>query len=108
MSHGYPATSYLQMGIVYLCGLHTARQQGIVKNNEFFRRYWRHHYFDWITFAKRSTKYGLVGGLIAGTMLFGNPDLAMRRAFSKYQYWFVMKPLDCRDNQHNWFVKFNN
>ena len=33
MSHGYPTTSYLQMGIVYLCGLHTARQQGIVKNN---------------------------------------------------------------------------
>ena len=26
MSHGYPATAYLQLAIVYACGLYTARE----------------------------------------------------------------------------------
>ena len=98
LSHGYPATSYLQLAIVYACGLYTAREQGIVSRNAIFGKFWRHHYFDWTSFAIRSAKYGLVGGLLAGTVLFGNPDLALRRVNSFYSRWFLMKPLDGRDN----------
>ena len=96
------------MAIVYGCGLYTAKEQGIVKKGVYFQKYWKHHYFDWTMFLRRSAKYGLVGGLVGGTVLFGNPDLALRRAVSKYNYWFGFKQQDCRDNESNWHVKFNN
>lgn len=35
-SHGYPYTSWLQLGLVYAAGLYTAKEQGIVKKNVFF------------------------------------------------------------------------
>ena len=108
LSHGYPATSWFQLAIVYACGLYTAREQGIVKKGIYFQKYWKHHYFDWTTFLVRSTKFGLVGGLIGGTVLFGNPSLAIRRAVSKYYYWLGFKRQDVRDNESNWHVKFNN
>ena len=91
MSHGYPATSWFQLAIVYACGLYTAKDQGIVKKGVYFQKYWKHHYFDWTMFGVRSFKYGLVGGLIGGTILFGNPDLAIRRSISKYNYWISIK-----------------
>jgi len=69
-------TSYLQMAIVYGCGIYTAREQGILSRNAFYGKFWAHHYFDWTTFAIRSLKYGLVGGVVLGTMLFGNPHVA--------------------------------
>ena len=79
-SHGYPATSWLQLAICYGAGLYTAKEQGIVKKGVYFQKYWKHHYFDWMLFFKRSFKYGLVGGVALGTVLFGSPDLAIRRA----------------------------
>lgn len=107
LSHGYPATAYLQMAIIYGCGLYTAREQGIVSRSAIFGRFWKHHYFDWTTFGIRSLKFGVVGGLLAGTVLFGNPHIAARRCESFYKCWFKMKPIDGRDNESNWFVKFN-
>ena len=35
-SHGYPLTAWLQLGLVYGCGLYTAKEQGIVKKRVFF------------------------------------------------------------------------
>ena len=34
-SHGYPVTAWLQLAIVYGCGLYTAKEQGIVKKRVF-------------------------------------------------------------------------
>ena len=93
---------------MYGCGLYTAKKQGIVKNGVYFQRYWKRHYFDWLMFGKRSAKYALVGGFVGGTILFGNPDLAIRRAISKYNFLFGFKVQDVRDNENNWNVKFNN
>ena len=93
---------------MYGCGVYTAKEQGIMKKGVYFQKYWRHHYFDWTLFLTRSVKYAGVGGLVAGTVLFGNPDLALRRALSKYYYYLGMKIPDCRDSEHSFHVKFNN
>ena len=106
-SHGYPATSWLQLGIMYGCGLYTAKHQGIVKNGVYFQKYWTHHYFDWLKFLQRSFKYAFVGGFVAGTVLFGNPDLAIRSAVSKYHFLFSKKIEDVRANENNYTTKFN-
>ncbi len=86
-SHGYPTTAYFQLALIYGCGLYTARQQGIVKKGVYFQRYWRHHYFDWTLFLKRSFYVGVVGGMVAGTYLFGDPEVAGKRVVSKYHYY---------------------
>jgi hypothetical protein len=107
MSHGYPYTAWLQLGLLYFVGLHTAKEQGIVKLGVPFARYWRAHYFDWITFARRGAIYAWAGGLVAGTVLFGSPDLALRRAISKYHYYFSMENLDLSATQSNIITKMN-
>jgi hypothetical protein len=86
-SHGYPRTAWLQLGLVYACGIYTAQEQGIIKRNVLFSRFWRAHYFDWITFAQRSVKIAWVGGVLAGTVLFGNPHVAFKRCISKYRFY---------------------
>jgi hypothetical protein len=48
-------------------------------------------------FIKRAGIYGGIGGMLVGTLFFGNPDLAMRRAISKYYYWTKMTPTDPRN-----------
>ncbi len=90
-SHGYPVTAWLQLGLVYACGLYTAKEQGIVKKRVFFQRYWRAHYFDWLLFARRGFTYGVVGGLVAGTVFFGDQSIAFRRIVSKYNAYFCME-----------------
>ena len=107
-SHGYPKTAWLQLAIVYGCGLYTAKEQGIVKKRVFFQRFWRAHYFDWLLFARRGFTFGIVGGLVLGTYVFGDSRLAMRRAFSKYHYLFTMENPDPRQNEVLFFVKTNN
>ena len=108
LAHGYPCTSWLQLGIIYGCGVFTAREQGILKRSQFFGKFWRHHYFDWLLFARRAGVYGIAGGLVAGTVLFGNPNLSYRRAISWYEYNFKKKTGDHRANMSQWHVKFNN
>ena len=53
-----------------------------------FSRFWRYHYFDWITFMRRGSIYAIGGGLIAGTVLFGSPDVSIKRGINRYQHWF--------------------
>ena len=108
LSHGYPYTSWLQLSIVYACGVYTAQQQGILKKSQFFGKFWRHHYFDWIQFGKRSLVFGWAGGLIAGTILFGNANLALKRVYGKYEYYLMDKMDDPRANENNYNIKFNN
>ena len=108
LSHGYPVTSWFQLAIIYGCGVYTAKEQGILKSYFTPQRFWRHHYFDWTMFLQRSFKFGIVGGLLAGTVLFGNPQIALQRMYSKYQLWMGQKVQDVRDNESNWHVKFNN
>ena len=108
LSHGYPTTQYFQLAIIYACGLYTAREQGIVKRGVYFQRFWRHHYFDWITFAKRSFWFGVVGGIIGGTYLFGNTELAWARVQSKFRYWVKNPPQEPMDSWSCYNIKINN
>lgn len=108
LAHGYPMTTYLQLGIIYAAGVYTAREQGILKRTQFFGSFWRHHYFDWITFVRRAGVYGIAGGLVAGTVLFGNPDLSLRRCVSKYELYFKRRNLDPRANEGSYAAKINN
>ena len=87
MVHGYPGTAWLQLGLLYGVGLYTAREQGIVSKSVIFPRFWKFHYFDWITFLRRGGVYAWAGGLVAGTVLFGSPDISIRRAISRYHCW---------------------
>ena len=103
-AHGYPATAWLQAGLVYYCGVYTAREQGCIPRNAMFARFWRYHYFDWLTFMRRSGIYGIGGGLVAGTILFGSPDVSIKRAINRYQYWFHEDTLDVRGDGSNYQV----
>ena len=105
-SHGYPLTAWLQLGLVYACGLYTAKEQGIVKKKVFFQRFWRAHYFDWLLFARRGFSYGIVGGLLVGTVVFGDQRLALRRAISKWNYLTAQEKMDNTEVLH--FIKTNN
>ena len=84
MAHGYPLTAWLQLGLLYGVGLYTAKQQGLIRGSAVFSRFWKFHYFDWIAFSKRGVVYAWGGGLVAGTVLFGSPDVSIRRGISKY------------------------
>jgi len=95
-AHGYPKTAWLQLGLLYGCGIYTAQEQGIIKRNVFVCRFWKAHYFDWLTFLNRSVKYAWIGGLVAGTVMFGNPHVALKRMQSKYALWMHNGQLDFR------------
>ena len=58
-----------------------------MKRGVYFQRYWRHHYFDWTLFLKRSMIYGVAGGVVAGTFLFGDAQLALNRIVNKYNVY---------------------
>ena len=73
ISHGYPYTAWLQLGLLYGIGVYTAREQGLIRGSTFITRFWRFHYFDWIKFARRGAVYAWAGGLVAGTIAFGSP-----------------------------------
>ena len=87
-AHGYPVTAWMQLGLIYACGLYTAKEQGCVARGVIFSRFWRYHYFDWLTFLRRSGIYAIGGGLVAGTILFGSPDVSIKRVINRYQHWF--------------------
>ena len=106
-SHGYPATAWLQLAIVYGCGLYTAKEQGIVAKKVFFKAFWRAHYFDWLLFARRGFTYGIVGGLFLGTALFGDQRLAFRRVISRYRYLFCQERPDPCNRDALFFIKNN-
>ena len=83
-AHGFPFTAWLQLGLVYAVGLYTAKEQGCVPRGTLITRFWRYHYFDWLTFVRRAGVYAFGGGLVAGTILFGSPDVSLKRAIHWY------------------------
>ena len=89
IAHGYPYTAWYQLGLLYCCGIYTAQEQGIIKRGTPFARFWRAHYFDWMTFASRGFKYAWLGGLVSGTVLFGSPDISFKRCISYVNYLFM-------------------
>ena len=95
-AHGYPYTAWLQLGLVYAVGVYTAREQGCVPRTTMMCKFWKFHYFDWMTFLRRAGVYGWAGGLVAGTIMFGSPDVSIKRAIGKYQYWFAENRQDVR------------
>ena len=103
-AHGYPYTAWLQTGLVYAVGVYTAREQGCIPSSQFMCRFWRFHYFDWLTFLRRAGIYGWAGGLVAGTILFGSPDLSMKRAIGWYNYWFAENHQDRRGDYSNLLI----
>ena len=106
-ARGYPQTAWLQLGMVYVVGVYTAREQGCIPSSQFMCRFWRFHYFDWLTFLRRSAIYAVGGGLVAGTILFGSPDLSIKRVISKYNHWFAENKQDKRgDTATYMFAKF--
>jgi hypothetical protein len=78
-----------------------------VRKRVFFQKFWTAHYFDWLLFARRGFTYGIVGGLLAGTLLFGDQRLALRRAVSRYQYLFCMEKTDPRNRETLYMIKNN-
>ena len=88
-AHGYPVTAWLQVGLVYAAGLYTAKEQGCVARGVLFSRFWRYHYFDWISFIRRAGVYGVGGGLVAGTILFGSPEISIKRVVGFYNTWMA-------------------
>jgi len=107
IAHGYPGTYFVQAALIYGVGLYTAKEQGIVKKGVLFSRFWRAHYFDWITFGRRAGVYGVVGGLLAGTILFGSPDLSIARVNSKFNYYCMRPTLDNDGNRTLYLPRMN-
>ena len=70
-----------------------------MKRGAIVGKFWRHHYFDWISFFRRAGIYGWAGGLLAGTVLFGNPNIAIRRCHSKYLLYMKGRQTDVRNNE---------
>ena len=104
-SHGYPVTGWLQLSIAFGCGVYTAQEQGILGRRQAFGAFWRHHYFDWILAAKRATIFGLGGGLVAGTLLFGDKKLAWARVKAAYDNYLADPGTDPRANLNTWHIK---
>lgn len=82
-SHGYPYTTALQAGIIGGCALLVAKEQGYPLNYPF----WKAHYYNWTKFLTMGFKYGVVGGLVLGTVLFGNPTTAISRCVHYYKHY---------------------
>ena len=61
-----------------------------------FTRFWRFHYFDWLSFLRRGGMYAWAGGLVAGTVLFGSPDVSIKRCIGFYQLWVAANKPDVR------------
>ena len=107
LAHGYPMTSWLQLGLLYGCGIYTAQEQGVIKPTQFIARFWRHHYFDWMTFARRGFLFAGVGGLALGTVMFGNSNISLRRGIHHFKFWFVGDKPDNDGTMLNYFIKDN-
>ena len=97
LAHGYPATAWLQLALLYGVGAYTAQEQGCVPRGTIFCRFWRFHYFDWITFLRRGGMYAWAGGLVAGTVLFGSPDISVKRCVNFYNTWMAEDIKDVRN-----------
>ena len=102
-AHGYPGTAWLQLGLLYACGLYTAKEQGLVRKGVIFTKFWRFHYFDYITFIRRGVVFAWAGGLLAGTIMFGSPDLSLKRAINRFNFYVMGMDVDY-DNKEGRFI----
>ena len=80
-SHGYPYTYGIQIAAFFGIGYYTAREQGIPNPHNFLKSHW----FDWATFLRRFAIYGVAGGLVVGTLVFGDTGLALKRIYNRYK-----------------------
>ena len=55
-----------------------------------------------MTFMRRGSIYGLGGGLLAGTIFFGDPNLTLKRCISFYRTWMSEGPVDTRGDYANY------
>ena len=85
--------------MTYVIGARIAKEQGIMKRGVYFQRFWRHHYFDWILWTKKSVIYAGFGGVALGTMLFGDLGLALDRCVDKYKTYISMKTQGHSDSE---------
>ena len=58
----------------------------MIRKGVILTKFWKFHYFDWITFIRRGGIYAWAGGLAAGIVMFGDPNLTLKRAINRYQY----------------------
>ena len=84
MAFGLPQTYFLQAGIFYLCSLYTAREQGLITKTQFLFNCFQSHWFDWITCLKRFGVFGIGGGLLIGSIMFGDPNLVLAKVYERY------------------------
>ena len=105
-AHGYPYTFALQGGIIYLCAIYTAREQGLISKtgNQFFFNIFRSHWFDWITFLKRAGIFGIAGGLVLGTVFFGDPTISLKRIHNTYATTKRAKPATPMRDHYFWIM----
>ncbi len=94
----------MQLALVYSIGLYTAKEQGIVKKGVYLQRFWKAHYFDWLLFFKRAGIFGVGGGLVVGTLFFGDTPLTLNRMRSRYHYLFSMQKTDPYNKDTSYFA----
>mmetsp|Transcript_8469 Transcript_8469/g.14229 ORF Transcript_8469/g.14229 Transcript_8469/m.14229 type:complete len:102 (-) Transcript_8469:82-387(-) len=98
-------TTYWHLALLYVIGVYTATEQGILRKGTYFARFWKHHYFDWMLLFRRGFKYAGIGGFITGTLLFGDWYLAGCLLKSKYQLYFRMRSYKPSDVEYSEFTK---
>ena len=68
------------------------------------KAFWKAHYFDWLLFMRRGSIYGVAGGLVLGTVLFGSPGTSVLRIVSSYHRNFTMTKTDPHNVNTSYFV----
>ena len=99
IAHGYPGTAWLQLGLLYGCGLYTAKEQGLIRKGVILTKFWKFHYFDWIMFMRRGLIFAWAGGLLAGTVMFGSPNLSLKRTINRYNSWIGGMTVDYNNKE---------
>ena len=69
-----------------------------------FTKFWRFHYFDWLTFMRRGGVYAWGGGLVTGTILFGSPDISLKRCIAFYRTWAASEKPNTRGDGAGFLV----
>ena len=93
------------MFLLYCIGVYTAREQGIMRYNQYFCRFWKHHYFDWALLFRRGFKYAGIGGIISGTMIFGDWYLSFCLMRGKWTNYIKKRSTMPGDAEYSEFLK---
>ena len=71
----------------------------MIRKGVILTKFWKFHYFDWITFMRRGAIYAWAGGLAAGIVMFGSPDLTLKRAINRYRFFFAGIAVDINNKE---------